>query len=241
MKKWIIALGASLAVLGAHASLLSDTSTFVDNTENTYTFDMTDTWQSKSGWVVNESNGFDNLGGNNSYAGIANVISLSASGTEVELSFDWTPVTGGALDVAYQLVAWNETGTIVDGNYFETFNWNGRKVGNLNGQADFLVFNSGTVSADGGVNQSQTVVSGTADTTTSYSTTFNLNDWVLDADHDNLDDYEYIGIRIAMSADDLAGGATLNNIDLSVIPEPATIGMLILGATGLLTLRRRMH
>lgn len=266
MKKWILATSALVAVFGAQAALIigGDFSGDVHGaTPNTFTAANVD-----AGWTVKAWNwGTGNtIPGSftdeeatapaNGY-GLTQVNSItSESGTVLNFGFDWTAATGATGDglvLSYQLIGWKTTGsTAASGSGSSTVDDTDIFFVGLNGSQDGRIRSINTTNTDvdygswvdfvdGDTGSSKWMSSpgwntftGVADSTETASLTLDLTEMGLG----DLSDYDYIGIQF--STDATGAGGVLDNITLTAsIPEPATIGLLGLGAAGLIALRRR--
>ncbi len=252
MKPWITVFAVLGLASAAHANLLVGTHT--DNNNNNFIYDYTGTgWQSKGAWNGGGNNLTNALVGvaTGDNWGVAQVISVgSATGSGLQFSFDWTPsatALNNSLSITYQLIGIVETNGAVAGTdmNFTGMNFNGKTVDAypnsgaevhyvdlLTGNADLFINTS-----NGSAYPSAATFASAAGVTASFSGTFSA----AAGSFANLADYDYIGVRFLIDSDNdpTNTGATITNIALVAIPEPATLGMIAAMGGSILFIRRR--
>ncbi|QBG47010.1 PEP-CTERM sorting domain-containing protein [Verrucomicrobia bacterium S94] len=244
----------ALAVAGVvQANLLNNT--FTDHNENNHTFSLTDIgWGAKEYWQQSAFGGLESkvpvwdTDGANDF-GVMQVISVGANtGSDLVLSFDWTPaataLSNASLAVDYQLVGWTVEQTpdpsdiMFSGiNFYNDVVAGNNIAGGTSTAYDFLDGDIPWVHANGTAYPSIRQATSTAGTTLSVSTTNSVAIGGLT----DLSDYDYIGVRFTINSVGDAGnvGATIENISLVAIPEPATMGMIAFFGGAVLFVRRR--
>lgn len=248
MKKWMMGLSVLAAVAGVQGALIvnGDFAAETGIGGNDFLFSQVDGgWHSKdSAQVTGTAAVFNAIG-----RSVQQVNAVTTeTGSTLTLSFDWTPAAGAVgiqQNISFQLVGWTEMGTTTgDEKVFRAVNGsadvNADEADSIAGSTvvDLVSFNSST----GRFVPSENIVEGTAGSTLNYSTEIDLSAFA-DGFND-VSDYDYIGIKFFTTVDTADGGteiagSTLDNVTLTAIPEPSAVGMLGLGAVGLLALRRR--
>ncbi|MDZ8119295.1 hypothetical protein [Pontiella agarivorans] len=244
----------ALAVAGlAQANLLNNT--FTDHNNNDHAFSLTDTgWGAKEYWKQSAGGGLESSvpnwdsDGANAF-GVMQVISVGANaGSDLVLSFDWTPAatatSNASLSVDYQLVGWTvgQTPDAADKmfsgiNFYNSVIAGANIAGNTSMAYDFLDGDVPWVHSSGNAYPSIRQATSAAGTTFSVNST---NSVAINGLTD-LSDYDYIGVRFTINSNGDAGnvGATIENISLVAIPEPATLGMVAFFGGSVLFIRRR--
>jgi hypothetical protein len=142
--------------------------------------------------------------------------------TQITLSADWTTLVAGDT-LSYSIIGWKNTGSGVN-----TFGLASGTI--IAGSTYYSAVATDVSSFLSGGDVLATIGSGAAGSGT-FSTT-------LDVVGTDLADYDALSI-VFFSTVGSGGQVTIDNVQLSAIPEPATIGMLGLGAIFTLLLRRQ--
>lgn len=253
MTKQILA-AAVLVGLGVHASSanLILNGDFSSAATEDFQIELNDADQ---GWRTDVAGGGWDTGAGAAVArvleeGIGQVVSVgAASGDQVTLSFDWTVAAGASaseLNLGFYFLAWDVVGSpVVAADFFGNNNASaleGRHmVETLTGTAVALDIAANTlypavVGANGGAYGAgtQQEVLGTIGVTANFSETYTINN----SSYGDIGDFDYIGVMFFQPQDSQAG-STLDNVSVTVIPEPATFGLLAIFGGALLALRRR--
>ncbi len=179
----------------------------------------------------------------NTERGLGQVVSVgSETGADFTFSFDWTPGSGAAaneLNLRYLVVGWDETGSPIAGNdFFANHNNNNLEgvalIETLDNKATAVNLLTGTTYTGGGAHGAgvETTAAGSAGLTLNYSTTFTLS-----GTFNDISELDYVGVLFYQ--DDAELGSTLDNVSLTVIPEPATLGLFAISGGALLFFRRK--
>ncbi|MFD2255443.1 PEP-CTERM sorting domain-containing protein [Luteolibacter algae] len=204
--------------------------------------DVDQGWIFKGGWTIDGTTGTATKAGSNGNFAFAQINSIgSETGSSLKFQLDWVPsatATGTELNLNYQIVAWRgSSAPSADDDMFRFINGSSNGVGGLNGTVvDLLDGSSGTGNYN---NADFGVFTGTAGVNTTFSTNIDLSAY-LEANND-ISKFQYIGVRLNMgaaSASTTAVGSLVDNVSLSVVPEPSS-AVLTLGGVGMLALRRR--
>ncbi len=217
---------------------------FTDNNSNNLNISMVDTgWQAKDFWTINGSQQMVHDTGDNWSVGQLNSVTTE-SGSQLTFSFDWTPGPNGteqSLDIDYQLVGWRDTSASGTDEAFRGMNFGGAGVNVLGGGTAVDLIDGDTTTFVGNTNFSKVTVTSAASTTNNYSITYDLSGY--GANFDDVSDYQYIGFRFNMPANDDPNnvGATIDNVSLSAtaVPEPSSLALLGLCSVGLFLRRKR--
>lgn len=186
--------------------------------------------------------------GSNYSRGLGQIVSLSSvSGTQLDLSFDWTAsasAAADALNISYQVIAWKTpTAPGVSDGLFNAINFRSYGVRNTSGAG-----NSWANLVDGSIGTSTGTVDtgfgtflGTAGTLETANITLDLAALSLG----DISDYDLLGIKFnaGTGGSEQVSGGILDNVSLMAstiaVPTPSAAAMGGLMAVGLLVCRRR--
>lgn len=248
MKKWMITLTVLVAVFSATAELISDPTfsggvTDLNGTANANYISVSNVVNDALGWAVKGSwsgtaDGQSSVNNGTRILATANSVG-SATGNSLAFSFDWTPAAlaaGDTLTVYYQVVGWYGADNLQ--NLWNVNNANSSTNSNTSvaGALDVADLLSGNTDLTAGADTWEIGVTGAAGSLTSYSTTLDISGY--DELYNDVSDLEYIGVAFYISSASPVAGSVIDNVHLNVVPEPATVGMLGLGALLTLYIRR---
>ena len=224
MKRLVMLLTACFAATLLNAQNLL-VPAFVDHNDNNHKFEMTDTgWNTKGFW----------LGGGNALTNkteswavgalnycVVQTITITNSCSEMEFSFDWTPAatiqSNASLTLSYQVFGWTTNTPFSAGDIIVNgINWPGNEIADSNLDCEAYDFLGNRVAAAGAPGKAKPTVfsvTGVAGVTTNVTHTLST----LIALNDNLDDYDYLGVRFYIDSNGDAGnvGSTIENIALT--------------------------